>query len=172
MKLRNLMALVGVVVVPTIVSALPFNDDMANTKAIRTGQMARAKPEGIVPVGGHHQKAASYQDALALTNPNKKGDVAALANGKRLYDINCTPCHGYPKDGGVEPSVAVKTQKMLMAGPDLGVEAYAARPDGLFYATIHFGGMAIMPRVGFKLSPKETWDIVSYIRSLQEARKK
>lgn len=172
MKLKILVALVGAIAIPAMVSALPFNDDMANTQAIRTGQMARAKPEGIVPVGGHQQTAATYQDALTLTNPNKKGDVAAIKNGKRLYSVNCTPCHGYPTDTGAEPSVAVKTQKMLMGGPDLGTDAYAVRPDGLFYATIHFGGMAIMPRVGYKLSPKETWDIVSYIRSLQETRKK
>jgi mono/diheme cytochrome c family protein len=171
-RINKIILLAAVAMSPNLVSALPFNDDMANTKAIRTGQMVRAKPEGIVPVGGHQQTVATKEEALKLTNPNKKNDKFAVNNGKRLFEINCTPCHGYQDENGVVPSAAIQRGAMIMPGPDLGSDMYAAREDGLFYGTIHFGGMVVMPRVGYKLSPKETWDIVSYIRHMQQGRKK
>jgi mono/diheme cytochrome c family protein len=171
-RINKILALAVVVLSPSLASALPFNDDMANTKAIRTGQMARAKPEGVVPVGGHQQTVATKEEALKLKNPNKANDPMAVENGERLFTVNCTPCHGYQDEKGVTPSAINARGAMVMAGPDLGTDMYAAREDGLFYGTIHFGGMVVMPRVGYKLSPKETWDIVSYIRSIQQGRKK
>ncbi len=148
--------------------ALPFNDDMAKTPALVTGRIARSAPADSVSIGSLKDRVASKEEALKLTNPNGS-DLSHVKNGKRLFAVNCTPCHGTFTETGVEPSPVMA--KTIMPGPDLGVSAYADRPDGLFYGTIHFGGLAVMPRVGFKLSAKETWDIVSYIRSVQNNRK-
>ncbi|MDZ4785598.1 MAG: c-type cytochrome [bacterium] len=150
--------------------ALPFNDDMANTSALRTGSIVRTKPPETVPVGSLKRRVESKEAALLLTNPNGNKDPLAISNGDRLFASNCSPCHGRFNDIGVDAGLVA--QKSIMAGPDLGSDYYAEKPDGLFYGTIHFGGMAVMPRVGFKLSPSETWDIVSYIRSVQTSRKK
>ncbi len=40
-------------------------------------------------------------------------------------------------------------------------------PDGFLYATIRDGG-ALMPGQGDALSPRERWDIVNYLRHLQQ----
>ncbi len=153
---------------PLMAQALPFNNDMVETPALKTGSIVRSKPADTIPIGAHEYRVGSKEEALTLTNPNKVGPLN-VSNGKRLFTVNCTPCHGYQDEKGVTPSLVA--QKQLMAGPDLGSDLYAARPDGLFYGTIHFGGMAVMPRVGYKLSPEETWDIVSYIRWMQKNRK-
>lgn len=152
----------------TPASALPFNDDMADSQAIRTGQIVRSAPDETVAVGSLKYRVESKEEALKLTNPHPV-TATALRDGKRLFQVNCTPCHGTFTDEGIEPTPIMG--RSIMPGPDLSNEFYAGRPDGLFYGTIHFGGVAVMPRVGYKLSPKESWDIVSYIRSEQEKSK-
>ncbi|MCB0331689.1 MAG: cytochrome c, partial [Bdellovibrionales bacterium] len=44
----------------------------------------------------------------------------------------------------------------------------STKSDGHIFSYIHFGGVAIMPRYGYKLSPREHWDIVNYIRWMQK----
>ena len=160
---------VAAVLIPVAAFALPFNDDMVDTQALRTGEISRQAPAETVAIGTHRWHVESKEDAASLTNP-KNGDKLAALNGKRLFEINCAPCHGKLTSVGVEPSPLAS--KIIMQGPDLGSDYYAAKPDGLFYGTMHFGGLAVMPRVGFKLSPDETWDIVTFIRSIQKSRKK
>ena len=41
-----------------------------------------------------------------------------------------------------------------------------AYPDGFFYHNIVVG-KNLMPAFGYKLTPKQTWDIVNYLRKLQ-----
>lgn len=167
-QIFKLVAIGSLLMSPFMAQALPFNNDMVETPALKTGSIVRGKPAETIPIGAHEYRVGSKEEALALTNP-KKGGASEVANGKRLFEVNCTPCHGQQDEKGVTVSLA--SQRMLMPGPDLGSDLYAPRPDGLFYGTIHFGGMAVMPRVGYKLSPEETWDIVSYIRWMQKNRK-
>ena len=50
--------------------------------------------------------------------------------------------------------------------PDLTLEIFRQRTDGLIYATIRDGG-PIMPGQAEALLHQERWDIVNYLRSLQ-----
>lgn len=145
------------------VSALPFNDDMVDVQK-RTGVMMRQKAPGSVAVGMSQYYVESKAEAENLVNPVKP-DEGSLLRGRRLFAVNCTPCHG---DISKKPYVAgYVAAKLPLIPPDPTTDAYKARSDGFFYGTIHFGGAALMPALGWKLSPNEHWDIVNYIRSQQ-----
>ncbi len=144
------------------VSALPFNDDMVNNQ-IKTGQTARVKPAGVIERGAADSRIEKKEDAANFTNPHK-GDAASVARGTRLFRVNCYPCHG---DIAANP---YKPGPVLMGAPDLTMKPYSDRTDGSMYGTIHFGGMALMPAYGAKLSPSEHWDIISYVRKVQESK--
>ena len=51
--------------------------------------------------------------------------------------------------------------------PDITTSFFRQRPDGFIYGTIRNGG-PLMPAQGEALSVKDRWDIVNYLRNLQE----
>lgn len=147
-------------------SALPFNDDMHHTRVLRTGSSARGKPVGSIPIGSPWATITSKEDAMKLTNPIK-GDKVSELNGERLFAVNCSPCHGtYTPQGRVMTPIVG-----MQFAPDISSEAYRIRSDGDMFGVIHFGGMAIMPAYGFKFSVTEHWDIVNYLRKVQNFNK-
>jgi mono/diheme cytochrome c family protein len=148
------------------VLALPFNDDMVNSPAI-TGKIMRPPPDGSIANGSLVSHLASRDEAMKLTNPIK-GDNISTLNGKRLFQVNCSPCHG---DIASDPYVPGTVSKFL-PGPNLSAAMYHDKAEGksdpYIYATIHFGSLSgLMPAVGWKLSPTEHWDVINYIRSVQ-----
>jgi mono/diheme cytochrome c family protein len=145
-----------------LAEALPFNQDMVNTQ-YSNGTIMRPAPEGAVSVAeANRWVGKKREDALALTN-TVPPSVESVSKGKRLYHINCSPCHGRMLEGEYVPG-AVSQQ---VPGPNLFMAFYKDRPDNHFFQFIYFGGMAIMPAYGWKFSIEEHWDIVNYIRSVQ-----
>ena len=161
----------------SLAMALPFNSDMVSSKNAEgrhmyfaTGEIMRARPEGSISIGMSDYQVKTKEDAEKLVNP-KKDDKKSWKFGKRLFQVNCSPCHGniesttYEKDG--RGPVAQK----FAAPPNISVEPYlTGRTDGSIYGTIHFGNLGIMPALGWKLSPGEHWDIVNYIRHVQQVK--
>lgn len=143
--------------------SLPFNDDLHHSQKYRPGAMARMKPAGSVPIGSLKHRIENKAEAMALVNP-QKGDKLSIFNGKRLYSVNCAPCHGANADGNSGP---VAQPGKFTPPPNLLADLYKQKPDGYFYGTIEFGGLVVMPPYGWKLSATEKWDIVNYIRKLQ-----
>lgn len=86
---------------------------------------------------------------------------SSIGNGKRLFDVYCIPCHGV--DGKGRGPVAAK----FVPPPDLTLEMFRQRPDGFIYEQITTGG-PIMPGQGDALRPRERWEIINYLRSLQQ----
>ncbi|HWQ70319.1 MAG TPA: cytochrome c [Patescibacteria group bacterium] len=84
----------------------------------------------------------------------------SVDNGRRLFDIYCALCHG--ADGKGMGPVAMK----FIPPPDLTLPFFRQKTDGFIYGTIRNGG-AIMPAHGEVLTPKERWEIVNFLRSLQ-----
>ena len=148
--------------------ALPFNDDMVDVQK-RTGVIMRNAVPGTVPVGWGEARPANKDESKKLTNP-LKDDAFSAANGERLFRVNCYPCHG---DIGAVPHVAGPASvnaKGVIPSINIGDKFYAQGDyanDGFIYGTIHFGGLVIMPPLGWKLSTTEHWDIVNYVRKAQ-----
>jgi mono/diheme cytochrome c family protein len=103
--------------------------------------------------------ASEIQDPLEYTAEN-------LAEGKRLYEINCTPCHGEKGEGNGQ----------LIELPGGGDGPYTSRPQpyktllpplkdgGIFYSVSY--GKNMMGGYGFQLSVSERWKVIHYIKSL------
>lgn len=150
--------------------ALPFNDDMVNTQ-MKTGQIMRPKVDGSVPLGMADMQYKKKDELFSLVNPSKN-DALSAWNGARLFRVNCFPCHGdiaakdY-KDGSGGPATG---PNKFMTPPNLTSSYYENFSDGQIYATIEFGGLAMMPAMGWKLSVQEHWDIINYIRKVQNSK--
>ena len=147
--------------------ALPFNDDMVNSD-VMTGKIMRPAPEGSIAMGSLDHRVRNREQALKFTNPLKNDKVSA-ANGKRLFQIHCMPCHGNIESEPYVPGLVAK----YLPGPNLAVSLYhdkdGGRTDGAIYATIYFGSLSgLMGPMGFKFSPAEHWDLINYIRVVQE----
>ena len=175
--LQLMVCCLGIACFSTAAYALPFNDDMVHDQ-YKTGEVMRDAPEGSVPIGAAERYVKDRPEAVLLKNPVPRSQ-SSVKNGERLFAVNCVPCHGrytglaHPQDGTsalfekpINPSVAGAT-----AGPLLVSKSYIEDPtrtDGHIFSYIYFGGLAIMPRYGYKLAPREQWDIVNYIRSIQD----
>lgn len=147
--------------------ALPFNDDMVDNP-MKTGRIMRPLPPGSLSDGSSTYHVASREDALKLSNP-AKADEISIANGKRLFAVNCTPCHGDIESNPYKPGTVSK----FLPGPNLAMDLYKDKPDGRtdgsIYGTIHFGSISgLMPALGWKFSPTEHWDLINYIRKIQD----
>jgi mono/diheme cytochrome c family protein len=150
--------------VPGLVFALPFNKDMFDTQADRPGEMSRPKPPESVPIGALQLRIESPAAAEAMTNPSN-GDSDSITAGHRLYLSNCAPCHGYYQNG--ERTLGEVGKKITpVQPPDISTDFYAKYSDGKILSAIEFG-VRSMPPIGFKLSPQEKWDIISYVRQIQ-----
>lgn len=153
---------------PSDASALPFNKDLSDVQ-LRAGSMMRPKAKNSVPVGSLEYRVESKEQALGFTNP-LAGDEASAKRGDRLFSVNCSPCHGDITSRPYKRGPVADKSQMLGIVPDLKDELFKSKPDGHFYGIIHFGGMAFMPAYGWKLSPTEHWDIVNYIRKVQNSK--
>ncbi len=163
---RFIGVLVTMLLITSATQAMPFNQDMATGQNIPAGQMMRGKAVGSVAVGASSRYQGSRDEALTLKNPIAS-TVQSVEHGKRLYNVNCTPCHGSYENGQYLPG-GVQDK---VPGPDLNADYIKVKPDGHFFSFVHFGGMAIMPAYGYKLSTVEHWDIVNYIRHFQQGSK-
>lgn len=91
----------------------------------------------------------------AATNP-LAGDPVAVEEGEEIYAARCAMCHGKGLEGGIGPG--------FLAGPA------ALDDDEIYYTVIAKGREGGMPKFGSQLTEKQLWQVISYIRSVQEAQ--
>jgi mono/diheme cytochrome c family protein len=107
--------------------------------------------------------AAEYKippEAAKLANPVKP-TPASIAQGKKMYDIDCQVCHGKDGDGKGDLAADMKVKLADYRDP----AALKERSDGeLFY--IIKNGKGEMASEGDRAKPEAMWNLVNYIRSL------
>lgn len=97
------------------------------------------------------------------------GNANAIAEGKKIYEMNCAACHGVDAKGDIGPSL-VDSEWMYVEGP-MGddtlffVIADGTKKDQEFETRKAKGGM---PSWGEFFGKKKLWSLVSYIRSIEE----
>src|SRR5205807_9001304 len=100
------------------------------------------------------------EQMAALTTP-VPATPENLAHGKDLYATQCAPCHSATGTGDGSVVHLLKTKP-----PDLAAHGKAL-PDGAIYAAIR-GGTGAMPALADAMSPVERWQVVLFVRSLQQ----
>jgi mono/diheme cytochrome c family protein len=103
-------------------------------------------------------KYASLSDPLRPTRKN-------LSAGKKLYQANCSSCHGASGLGDGPAAQALNP-------PPANIAATSRMPmatDGYLYWTIAEGGAPLksaMPAFQGGLTPDQIWQIILYLRQL------
>jgi mono/diheme cytochrome c family protein len=99
-------------------------------------------------------------EASKLANP-VKSSPASIAQGKKIYDVDCAVCHGQDGDGKGDLAADMKAKMADYRDPS----ALKDFTDGdLFY--IIKNGKGEMPSEGDRAKPDSIWNLVNYIRSL------
>jgi len=104
----------------------------------------------------------SVEESARLPNP-LSATPENLAHGKDLFLTNCAPCHGENGTGnGTVVHLLKETPKDLLSAE------VRAHPDGYIYGVIR-DGYDLMPSYGDAMSSAERWQVVVFVRSLQQA---
>lgn len=103
-----------------------------------------------------------YKQSAFVRNPLDTIQMAKaeMDEAGRLFDINCAVCHG-AKGGGNGP-IADK----IGAVANLTLPNYVAMSDGTMFHSITYG-IRNMGSYASQLTPKQRWEVIKYIRTLQ-----
>lgn len=99
-----------------------------------------------------------------------------LEHGKELYNIYCGICHGEKGDGQgylvreEDPAKGIVAGVYPAAPANLMTDTFTLASAGRLYHAIMYG-KNVMGSYADKLSFKERWDVIHYIRSLQAQSK-
>jgi len=91
---------------------------------------------------------------IYASNPYNE-DAASIGEGKKLFDIKCSQCHGPDASGGPE-------------APDLtDKETIYGASDGDMFKIAYYGTDKGMPTWGKELGADGIWKVMAYIDSLK-----
>ncbi len=118
-------------------------------------------PAQSIPVDG----PAFIPNMGAPKNP-VPADKTSIARGEELFSINCTPCHGKGGKGDGPVAAFLQNKKPIdLTGP-IGISL----SDGAIFMTIRNGTPGGMPALNENFTIRETWDIVNFVRQLQQQK--
>ena len=155
-------SLVGVTLVAVLGWATAIGTAAVQQKPAATGQKPAATEHDEHAEEGHH-----HEEAAALKNP-AAADAKSIESGKTLYTANCAGCHGATGvgDGKMGATMKEKPANLTDATWKHGDS------DGEMFTVIKTGIKAAgMRAFSPKLTDKQIWDVVNYVRSLGPAKK-
>jgi mono/diheme cytochrome c family protein len=115
-------------------------------------------PARSIPIEG----PVSIPDMGPPVNP-VPADAASIARGSELFHINCSLCHGVDGKGdGPIANFLQKTKPTDLTGPIV-----TSVSDGAIFLVITNGMPGAMPALNENLTVRERWDVVNYVRTLQ-----
>jgi mono/diheme cytochrome c family protein len=136
-----------------------WRTDMWYQPSLRPGDAPRPQPERSVALGAS-PRFESREETEDLASPVQP-TPASLAHGQSLFLARCAPCHGPDGHGGGPVS------KFFPPAPDLAYVTVKKRSDGFIWGTISYGGKA-MPSAREGLTPTDRWDLVNWVRAIQQ----
>ncbi len=118
-------------------------------------------PAQSIPVEG-----PAYIPGLGVPTNPVPADKVSLARGSELFHINCTACHGEQGKGDGPVAAFLRNKKPIdLTGP-IGISL----SDGAIFMTITNGTPGGMPALNENLTVRERWDVVNYVRQLQQQK--
>lgn len=138
---------------------------MAEQAAIQQQQgPAVGRPPGSVPVGGM-EAVLEEEENEARNNPVTKSKQS-LVQGRKMYWIYCSPCHGSAGKGDGPVAPYLSEEPADLSDPELHTDT----SDGLFFHVISHGTMSeIMPGFTADVRPSERWALVHFVRTLKRS---
>lgn len=157
---------IGLLLLPFVVGLLftyelikiRYPTNMEFSPAVNYQEGPRLSPaRDTVPTQGQ----AIVLDALPV-NPIPADNVS-LQRGEILYAIHCALCHGDSAQGdGPLVNFYEERPPSDLTGPNI-----SAQFDGTLFRTIS-QGFAQMPPLAENLTPRERWDVINYLRELEQ----
>lgn len=129
-----------------------------NIKEVFSSEMAYAPSENPGLFSGKNEKGEFLSEFPLVVNHE------LMELGQKKFDTFCYLCHGKSGDGN-----GITKQYGMVATPSYHDERLISMPAGEIFDTIT-NGKNQMGAYGSKLSPKERWAIVAYVRALQLAQ--
>ncbi len=120
----------------------------------------RLAPKDSIPTRGI-EHVPPLAEAARLANPFEPAE-GDLRHGKEIYGIFCVPCHGDggKGDGPVGKKYVPTPADLRASSPVMGLS------DGQLFVIVS-SGLGGMPAFRADLSPKERWQVVSFLRTLK-----
>jgi mono/diheme cytochrome c family protein len=123
--------------------------------------------EGTVPVTGA-DPSVDVKTADRLVNARTRTSES-LNRGQFLYQTYCQVCHG--EGGKGDGPISALAGGPFPAVRNLTDAVARQRSDGYLYGVIvnaQAMGRGLMPHYGDKVRGPDRWDVVNYVRSLQQ----
>ena len=152
---------------PDMYESLAY-ETYAESDGFSNGIVAQVPPEGTIARGwdpyDYPDSNDGYEMAKSdLLSPLENNDYN-LSQGKELYEIYCSVCHGDKGDG---MGILAQREKFL------GIPAYIDREitPGSIYHILMYGINAMGSHAG-QVNEEERWQIAQYVMKLREESKK
>ena len=152
---------------PDMYESLAY-ETYAESEGFANGVVAQLPPEGSIPRGwepyDYEDSNEGYELAKSqLISPIEVNDKN-LSQGKELYEIYCSVCHGDKGDG---MGILAQREKFL------GIPAYTDRDitPGSIYHVLMYGINAMGSHAG-QVNEEERWQIAQYVMQLREEASK
>jgi mono/diheme cytochrome c family protein len=130
--------------------------DMFDSSMVKAYEAPMASPaDGAVS----DRYVQNYNRYLPEANELTAPEGADLAQGERMYNTYCAPCHA------VEGKGFGPVAKRSGTIPGIALGGSSSKSEGYLYLTIRNGG-AVMPAYNWAMDDAEMWDVVAYLRSL------
>lgn len=155
----------------TAAFGLPWDVDMVDGQGVKAYErLMRPLPAGVVaqpnlisPKSYEPVFPQGSPEANALTSPYGDGPEMQ-AEGRKMYEIYCTPCHG---DGVKLGPLSLPGRVPIIPALAGSAGRLANLSDGRVYMTIREGSPSkVMPPYGYMMTDREQWSIVHYLRTL------
>jgi len=131
---------------------------------------SRVPPENTVPRGFQpYAYGQDFEGAKANRNPLAgQMESEILITGQKYYNTNCLVCHGVDGEGAEKSSVS---QFMALKPPTLLSDKVRNWTDGQMYHVITVG-QGVMGPYAAHIPQAYRWQVVNYVRYLQNKAKK
>ena len=132
--------------------------------AFPNGIQAQLPVEGSIPRGWQPYEYEDSNEGYESAKLNLKSPLVNneenLKNGKKMYDIYCSVCHGSKGDG---QGILMEREKFL------GIPSYADRDiteGSIYHVLMH--GINLMGSHSGQVDDEERWQIAQYVLKLRE----
>jgi mono/diheme cytochrome c family protein len=156
----------------TVVGSEPWSDHW------RTQRADFLREDDVFYTGVDGVNADGTPNYVAKIPTSVRIDMVFLQRGQERYNIYCAVCHGYLGDGKGTVGVQLNPPASDFLDPTFLDRTNVRYLDGWIFHTIRNGKMADpndptklnMPSYADKVSARDAWAIVAYVRALQASR--